>query len=374
MARGEDLPSDELTQVRRLLTERRDVMALVRTAAQRPICVFQRNWSLGPNLLLSEYGPIRDGVRMLTVESLLLAHDGRYQASIANQSLGLRIAEHAGGEPSTISFLVGVACRAITLAGFERILLQAGPNPEVAEAVRRRLAESPARFRLRPALGSEIVMSNILGRKTRRDVSRHGSRALDLAINGTAKEDASSTPDLPPIVDRKLSSGEERQVRELLEACEADWVGRLRRLVALQSKPPQVRLPLEHELELTRAQVWDDPTLLISAILLPVVRQADERGVMLQARSEVLTGAAALLTYKSRHGAFPERMESALPKLPSDPFTGRSLRYRREGQGFVLYSVGPTAMFDGGRPDGKQPKDQAFFRYPAPPAPPSGGA
>src|SRR5207244_1431542 len=100
----------------------------------------------------------------------------------------------------------------------------------------------------------------------------------------------------------------------------------------------------------------------------------DTKGVTVQARGAVLSAAAALLVYKARHGAFPDRMEGALAELPLDPFAGRPLRYRREGEGFVVYSVGPTGNFDGGRPDGEKPKDQAFFRYPAPPPPPSGGA
>jgi hypothetical protein len=134
-----------------------------------------------------------------------------------------------------------------------------------------------------------------------------------------------------------------------------------------------VRLPLYNELDVAPSRVWDDPTLLVSAILFPVIRPTDEKGVTVHARGEVVLAAAELLAYKARHGAFPQHMEQALPEPPPDPFTNCPLRYRREGDGFVVYSVGPKGDFDGRWPDGEKPKDQAFFRYPAPPLPLSGG-
>ena len=42
----------------------------------------------------------------------------------------------------------------------------------------------------------------------------------------------------------------------------------------------------------------------------------------------------------------PEFME----QIPPDPFTGRNLVYRREGDGFVLYSLGENLTDHGGAP------------------------
>ena len=52
-----------------------------------------------------------------------------------------------------------------------------------------------------------------------------------------------------------------------------------------------------------------------------------------------------------------------------DPFTNRSLLYKREGTGFVVYSAGPTGRFDGGKPGVKVPGQESLFRYPVVPAP-----
>jgi hypothetical protein len=64
------------------------------------------------------------------------------------------------------------------------------------------------------------------------------------------------------------------------------------------------------------------------------------------------TGLACRL-YKSRTGRYPDNLEALVPGLlkevPIDPFTGKALIYRREGDGFIVYSLGTNEKDDGGR-------------------------
>jgi hypothetical protein len=64
------------------------------------------------------------------------------------------------------------------------------------------------------------------------------------------------------------------------------------------------------------------------------------------------TGLACRL-YKSRTGRYPDSLEALVPgilkEVPIDPFTGKALVYRREGEGFVVYSLGTNEKDDGGR-------------------------
>jgi hypothetical protein len=64
------------------------------------------------------------------------------------------------------------------------------------------------------------------------------------------------------------------------------------------------------------------------------------------------TGLACRL-YKSRTGRYPERLETLVPgilsEVPIDPFTGKPFVYRREGEGFIVYSLGSNEKDDGGR-------------------------
>lgn len=64
------------------------------------------------------------------------------------------------------------------------------------------------------------------------------------------------------------------------------------------------------------------------------------------------TGLACRL-YKNKTGEYPENLEKLVPEIlsevPVDPFTGKALVYRREGPGFIVYSLGSNEKDDGGR-------------------------
>ncbi len=79
--------------------------------------------------------------------------------------------------------------------------------------------------------------------------------------------------------------------------------------------------------------------------------------------SEVLTAlrltraGLALLQYKQAHGAFPETLEALGLEGLIDPFTEEPLRYRPEGQGFVVYSVGEDRKDNDGTPEPERRRD-----------------
>ena len=60
----------------------------------------------------------------------------------------------------------------------------------------------------------------------------------------------------------------------------------------------------------------------------------------------------ALSLYRSEAGSYPDSLEALVPKyLPAlqiDPFDGKPIRYRRQGEGYVLYSVLENKTDDGG--------------------------
>ncbi|MFA5192127.1 MAG: hypothetical protein WC740_15475, partial [Verrucomicrobiia bacterium] len=67
--------------------------------------------------------------------------------------------------------------------------------------------------------------------------------------------------------------------------------------------------------------------------------------------------ACALERYRLANGQFPEKLDALVPRfmatLPHDIITGEPLKYRKNGDGFVLYSVGWNEKDDGGVPDAK---------------------
>ena len=70
-----------------------------------------------------------------------------------------------------------------------------------------------------------------------------------------------------------------------------------------------------------------------------------------EASTALLKAHLQLRAHRLEHGSLPTTWEgSGLPPLPTDPWDPESkpLRYLRTGDGFVLYSVGPNGVDDGG--------------------------
>src|SRR5205823_5348688 len=87
--------------------------------------------------------------------------------------------------------------------------------------------------------------------------------------------------------------------------------------------------------ELNQATTLDPVRKLdISSVLAPMLT----RRVEAHAREDVIMAGAAVLTHKARHGQFPDRLQQSTIKPVLDPFAAGTLRYRREGDSFVVYS------------------------------------
>ncbi|MBC8235640.1 hypothetical protein H8E77_39340 [bacterium] len=52
---------------------------------------------------------------------------------------------------------------------------------------------------------------------------------------------------------------------------------------------------------------------------------------------------------KGKKSQLNELVPEIVPKLPLDPFIGKDFVYRREEEGFIIYSLGENAEDDGGK-------------------------
>ncbi len=92
-------------------------------------------------------------------------------------------------------------------------------------------------------------------------------------------------------------------------------------------------------------------------LMLPEDRQALIKNTIDQTFTQMLMTLFALRSYEVDHeGAYPDRIIQLVPrylsKVPSDPFAANlgPLQYRRVGKSYLLYSVGPDGIDDGGKP------------------------
>lgn len=113
-----------------------------------------------------------------------------------------------------------------------------------------------------------------------------------------------------------------------------------------------------------RAAFRQLPADMILAIVCPSVDRYWFTDTYCQARNRLLTTALALQAYRADHGAYPASLADLSPaylkSIPSDPFALKgAFGYRREGERYVLWSVGPDCSDDNGKPiiDPKAPAD-----------------
>jgi hypothetical protein len=96
------------------------------------------------------------------------------------------------------------------------------------------------------------------------------------------------------------------------------------------------------------------PTDPINRIISPIFDQADLKDLCAKTQSGMLLLALALHAYHLEHGGYPQKLEALAPsyltKLPGDPFGQGTFIYQHKGKKYLLYSVGPDKVDDGGRP------------------------
>jgi len=96
---------------------------------------------------------------------------------------------------------------------------------------------------------------------------------------------------------------------------------------------------------------------MFSRLTLPAIAKSFAAWARNEADLQQARIVAAFKIHKIEHGAYPESLDALSPTildpLPKDPFTGEDFVYRKDGDGFILYSVGDNLKDDGGIPKPK---------------------
>ena len=345
---------EQIGTAQKIYDSRPDVWNLVHEAADKPQCVFSRNWSAGPALLFPEFATVRAAARLLETESYLREHQGNTHEAVHAASRGLRLAGHAGSDPSLISYLVGCACDAIALQSFSGILAQSGADPAVCTEVGQAITANRPTLSLRSSLiGDMAGFSGYLdqARVLLADDKQYPGVTKKLPILAVAAQDLPAFS----VADRKF-------LHLLWDAQEADYLHNMRLLIENADAPPAVRNSVFIQPQASLEDTATNPVEFISNVLLPITAKVHTNGERVHTQEDVLISAAAALSAKDRTGQFPDTQ--TLTTL--DAFSAKPLVFRREGSGFVLYSAGPDADFDGGLPGDPRQPTQSYFRYPAP--------
>jgi hypothetical protein len=339
---------EQLAAGRQLLTSRKDILRAIHDAISLPDCDFRHNWALGPALTLPD-SDMRSATRWISAESALFLLDGKPIDAVNNLALGFRIGKHVSKDPIIIAYLVGVATDSITLAGLEKVLYLAGEKTGVAEAVSASIVKNWKPNSLAHAMGGEFVTQTVSLEMLRRGGLDEFRKEMGVSEENFKLLYTPGAGDWQPWVDDNGIFMLEI-TRKTTQSCELPYPESHRIMTGVNA---------EKESGIKR-------DMSIAYMILPDSDQLLVKRASIQARMDIDRTAAKLIAWKQHHGRFPEKLGQAIPSVPADPFDLKPLRYRREGSGFVLYSIGETGKFDGGTVAVKPDAKESLFRYPRP--------
>jgi len=333
-------PRPTLAEVEPIIARHLAAFRLLREASLRPACRFPVNWNDALEVTFRHLPGIRDASCFLAAKAVVDASRGRSGDALDDLAIIVRMGNHLGAEPTLISQLlrgygIGDAFRV-----FPRAMAAAPPDAEQSRAFCDCLAKVDM-------VGPWVH-------------AMEGERCFGLAVFDQFRHAKSGEP-LIGI----LGLGEARYYGEPLTATVArfsmryawplarvawmpflnlDEVLFLRRAqttIELAAKPYRLSLPGQEALEDARGRLpWYGP---VSGIATPIYARATAARDRAIAKIGLMQAAMALRAYQIGHGSYPASLaELRAPggwAIPDDPFSGKPFIYRRQGAGYLIYSV-----------------------------------
>ncbi len=326
----------EIPAVRRLLEKNEDTLNLLREAAQLEKCHFPLDYTKGFEMLLPHLRYFRTCARLLAADALIKSMDGKTDEALSSCQVGLGMGKALQDSPLAISLLVRNATDSIILTALEEIFSKSGgASKGMCYAV---LSELDISEEGCLSFARTFEVERCLGISTFRRMQNDPSYLEK--VSGASEEEFKKAG-LKGINEYLARYGEE------------DFLAYLR---LMKKNISLWQVPYYESRESWQELLSGENAIPPQAILTNMLMPALFRIAVVNAHHDALVRAnylaLALKIYKTGRGAYPESLQDLVPgiigKLPSDPFTGRDYIYKREGEGFAVYSVADNLKDDGG--------------------------
>lgn len=326
-ASGRNAPSVTLAEKERLVNENEPAFRLVEQGLSVP---YQAPPIRSFSQLMPYLGEFRGLARALKLRGDVLSERGDWGGAMAGYLDAMELGESVPRGSSIIGQLVGIACQAIGRKGAWQAVDHLSAS-DLRTATARMIALEQRHYSWSDSLQEE-KWSGVAGLQ---EVFRRPGGLGSLLSNSSGVQ--AENRNEGSRVMTAILVGKSTVVKHYMQYMDA--------LIA-NAKLPYTAHPAD-------PPIPSDP---INQILCPVFnvgRFKELEGVVLQ--NALLKTTLALHLYRREHAAYPARLEDLTPRyldsVPADPFArAGTLRYRRRGAGYLLYSIGPDGVDNGGRP------------------------
>lgn len=304
-----------------------DRLAAIQRASQMERCLFPVNWEDGYGALFPHMVLFRGAQRLVTARMMLAGRQGHTDEALQWCEVGLRMTEHVGQEPTLIAFLVRVAMQDILFGGAEQICGDLAIPPTTARHLRDMIAAEDLWEHFDRALLTERAFTLCM--------LQHPD-ALIATISDHPTLLWRLYPSLPAIPLRK---NDQLTYLRLWDAQLAFTERRYREVAPIED-PTELLL---HRLR------WFAPA---THDLFPLFSRAVIKREMGIAQLNQFQIALMLNVHRQVRGEYPETLDVLARVVnwqpPHDIFSGEAFHYRREGDGYILWSLASDLDNDGG--------------------------
>jgi hypothetical protein len=325
-----------IPELRKVVAKNARALALAEAATHRPQCVFPHNWKAGGYAGLPDCRALSQVAQLFAARSAVKAHDGDIGGSVDDIILSLRVAQDAGKVPG--AFFIESGVLSCSTMGLRESLRRLELSPEQSERLYRELDAIDLQPGLVRQVLTERVLSNWAFDAARADFSRFTIDYIE-----------------PDWVPGYVPGDFDKAMWRIQGAIQGPLLYR-DQLVALKAWDKHLQtLDLPHRNRARRSHSAN-PTVYaeVSNYMLPnipdhVLSCRD----CAQADIALAQTALALKAHKRKFGSYPTSLHELKLKLgwkiPDDVFSGKPFIYKRQGEGFLLYSVWFNLKDDGGR-------------------------
>lgn len=366
VAPQERIAADDFARLKAALEKVKGAISEARKLADLPRGRHRVTYLRNPlNILLPGQQQTRKVSLLLVRDALRCGQEGDPAAAMISCRAALNAARSVGDEPFLISQLMRNAGVLIACRGVERVLGQ-GEAPAASLDEFRKLLEIEDAF-------AELTIGSRGERASFHELF-DAIECGDVAI----KDISDAHPSLGGYVFDFITRDDLRKEHPLLLSLMTQWI-------AITQLPLHEQADAEHQLEF-QIQQLNRSTVLIEPLMMSLTKMG-ETSRRKHAQLRCMIAALAVERYRQTHKKWPDPLDKVCPQFlsaaPLDPFDGQPLRYRRLGDGVVIYSVGKDGIDDGGKLDpghstqpgvdlGYRLWDVAKRRQPASPKPPQG--
>jgi hypothetical protein len=291
-------------------------MAKAREALQLSRFCYPIDFRTGFETKLPHDDSLREMAHIIELQAALNADAGHADEWPKQVEFLLKLANTVEGEPTLFSYSIRNAIINMAVGITERSLNQTTLQEEMCDELQREF--------------THIAQTNFLPR------ALAGERALMI-----------------PVFPRGLIGFLERDLDFYLD--------RMETMMSLAALPSPACLTMTNVLN-AAFETGSNRFLTLSGLALSSLQGTVLSGAYMQTHTRLATTALAVERFRQKQGQLPKNLKELVPRflreVPTDPFDGKPLRYRRLASGYVVYSVGADGHDDGGR---ERPERKKFY-------------